>query len=53
MSDINEGKFTTKTLEELRAIEDIDLVQRQVVDRIKNNISPPVLGLFNVAVEAA
>ena len=29
----------------------IDLIQRQVVDRIKNNISPPVLGLFDVAVE--
>jgi len=30
---------------------DIDLAQRQIVDRIKNNISPSVLGLFDVAVE--
>ena len=33
------------------SISDIDLVQRQAVDRIKNNISPSVLGLFDVAVE--
>jgi len=32
-------------------ISDIDLVQRQVVDRIKNSISPSVLGLFDVAIE--
>ena len=32
-------------------ISDIDLVQRQIVDRIKNNISPSVLGLFDIAVE--
>jgi len=30
---------------------DIDLVQRQIVDRIKNNISPSVLGLFDIAIE--
>jgi len=33
------------------SIPDIDLVQRQIVDRIKNNISPSVLGLFDVAIE--
>jgi predicted HTH transcriptional regulator len=32
-------------------VPDIDLVQRQIIDRIKNNISPPALGLFDVAVE--
>ncbi|MCL2079514.1 MAG: putative DNA binding domain-containing protein [Oscillospiraceae bacterium] len=32
-------------------ISDIDLVQRQIVDRIKNNISPSVLGLFDIAIE--
>jgi len=32
-------------------IGDIDLVQRQIVDRIKDNISPSALGLFDVAVE--
>jgi len=32
-------------------VSDIDLVQRQIVDRIKNNVSPSVLGLFDVAVE--
>jgi predicted HTH transcriptional regulator len=34
-----------------RGVTNIDLVQRQVVDRIKNSISPSVLGLFDVAVE--
>ena len=33
------------------SISDIDLVQRQIIDRIKNNISPSVLGLFDVVVE--
>jgi len=32
-------------------VPDINLTQRQIVDRIKNNISPSVLGLFDVAVE--
>ena len=32
-------------------VSNIDLVQRQIVDRIKNNISPSVLGLYDVAVE--
>ena len=32
-------------------VSDIDLVQRQIVDRIKNNISPSVLGLFDIAIE--
>jgi predicted HTH transcriptional regulator len=32
-------------------VPDIDLVQRQIVDRIKNNISPSVMGLFDVVVE--
>ena len=32
-------------------VPDIDLVQRQIVDRIKNNISPSVFGLFDIAVE--
>jgi predicted HTH transcriptional regulator len=32
-------------------VDDIDLVQRQIVDRIKDNISPSALGLFDVAVE--
>ena len=30
---------------------DVDLTQRQIADRVKNNISPSVLGLFDVAVE--
>jgi predicted HTH transcriptional regulator len=32
-------------------VPNIDLVQQQIVDRIKNNISPSVLGLFDVTVE--
>ena len=32
-------------------LDDIDLVQRQIVDRIKNNILPSTLGLFDVVVE--
>jgi predicted HTH transcriptional regulator len=32
-------------------VSNIDLVQRQIVDRIKNNISPAVLGLFDVVIE--
>ena len=32
-------------------IEDIDLVQLQIKDRIKNNIQPSTLGLFDVVVE--
>jgi len=32
-------------------VSDIDFVGRQIVDRIKNNISPSVLGLFDIAVE--
>ena len=32
-------------------VSDIDFLQKQIVDRIKNNISPSVLGLFDVAVE--
>ena len=32
-------------------VSNIDLVQRQIVDRIKNNLSPSVLGLFDVVVE--
>lgn len=32
-------------------VPEIDLVQRQIVDRIKDNISPSVLGLFDVVVE--
>ncbi|MCL2359132.1 MAG: putative DNA binding domain-containing protein [Candidatus Bathyarchaeota archaeon] len=32
-------------------VSNIDLVQRQIVDRIKNNISPSVLGLFDVVIE--
>lgn len=32
-------------------VSDIDLIQRQIVDRIKNNISPSILGLFDVVVE--
>ncbi|MDR1579546.1 MAG: putative DNA binding domain-containing protein [Synergistaceae bacterium] len=32
-------------------VPNIDLVQRQIVDRIKYNISPSALGLFDVAVE--
>jgi len=32
-------------------VDDIDLVQRQIVDRIKNNILPYALGIFDVVVE--
>ena len=32
-------------------VSNIDLAQRQIVDRIKNDLSPSVLGLFDVAVE--
>ena len=32
-------------------IEDIDLTQLQIKDRIKNNIQPSTLGLFDVVVE--
>ena len=32
-------------------VDDIDLVQRQIVDRIKNNIQPHTLGLFDVIVD--
>ena len=32
-------------------VNDIDLTQRQIVDRIKNNILPATLGLFDVIVE--
>jgi predicted HTH transcriptional regulator len=31
--------------------EDIDLVQRQITDRIKNNIQPQTLGLFDIIIE--
>ena len=39
----DDGKFV--------GVSNIDLVQRQIVDRIKNNLSPSVLGLFDVVVE--
>lgn len=32
-------------------VEDIDLTQLQIKDRIKNNIQPSTLGLFDVIVE--
>ena len=32
-------------------IEDVDLTQLQIKDRIKNNIQPSTLGLFDVIVE--
>jgi predicted HTH transcriptional regulator len=32
-------------------VDNIDLVQRQIVDRIKDNISPSALGLYDVVVE--
>jgi predicted HTH transcriptional regulator len=32
-------------------VDDIDLVQRQIVDRIKDNVSPSALGLFDVVAE--
>ena len=32
-------------------VPEMDMVQRKIIDRIKNNISPSVLGLFDVAVE--
>lgn len=32
-------------------VENIDMVQRQIVDRIKDNVSPSALGLFDVTIE--
>ncbi|MDR0861475.1 MAG: putative DNA binding domain-containing protein [Oscillospiraceae bacterium] len=32
-------------------VENLDLVQRQIADRIKNNIQPHTLGLFDILVE--
>lgn len=32
-------------------VDDIDAVQRKIIDRIKNNIVPPVMGLFDVLTE--
>lgn len=32
-------------------VDNIDLIQLQVKDRIKNNIHPSTLGLFDVSVE--
>jgi len=32
-------------------VENIDLVQRQIADRIKNNIQPHTLGLFDIIIE--
>ena len=32
-------------------VENLDLVQRQIMDRIKNNIHPHTLGLFDILVE--
>jgi len=32
-------------------VDDVDLVQRQIVDRIKNNILPYALGIFDVVVD--
>ena len=34
-------------------VQEIDLTQRKIVDRIKNNILPATLGLFDVVVEKA
>lgn len=36
---------------EVVGIEDVDLTQLQIKDRIKNNIQPSTLGLFDVVVE--
>jgi len=33
-------------------VDDIDSVQRKIVDRIRNNIVPPVMGLYEVLTEA-
>ncbi|MDR1669380.1 MAG: putative DNA binding domain-containing protein [Oscillospiraceae bacterium] len=38
----------TKTV---RGVKELDLVQRQITDRIKNNIQPQTLGLFDIVVE--
>jgi len=32
-------------------VENLDLVQRQITDRIKNNVRPYTLGLFDIAIE--
>jgi len=32
-------------------VDDIDSVQRKVIDRIRNNIVPPVMGLYDVLIE--
>lgn len=36
---------------EIVGVDNIDLVQRQIVDRIKNNIQPHTLGLFDILIE--
>ena len=33
-------------------VDDIDSVQRKIIDRIRNNIVPPVMGLYDVLTEA-
>lgn len=46
--EIHIGVNDNKTI---YGIADPDLVQRQIVDRLKNNISPNILGLFDIVLE--